>query len=193
MQNTFDENLLAPVHGISFKDYAAMVIKISQGVDTADVCKAMEIENTVWDELNTVWPQRMAEDQSYTLISMYGQFFSDTATNPKLESLQVAVSEEGKANLEKIRTDRYFYEELCGARQAAYEYGMDGAQWILDHFGINLADFQSVAMKWMTEQNLDGNYDNIIHYVNYQQEKQKEYARKFAAEQGGNIADEIEF
>jgi len=34
---------------------------------------------------------------------------------------------------------------------------------------------------------------NILHYNSYQQEKQAEYAEKFAAEQGGNVADDVEF
>jgi hypothetical protein len=93
----------------------------------------------------------------------------------------------------KIRTDRYFYGELARARQAAYEYGMDGAHWIFDVYGINLGDFQAVAMQWMTEQNPNWNSAQISEFGDYQQEKQKEYAAKFAAEQGGNIADDVEF
>ena len=65
--------------------------------------------------------------------------------------------------------------------------------WILDTFGINLADFQSVAMQWMTEQNQNWNSSDITEFHDYQQEKQKEYAAKFAAEQGGNIADDVTF
>lgn len=190
-----DDNnpFLEPVHGISLRDYAAMAIKMTQGIDYKDVCKAMGIETTVWDELNTIWPQRMAQDTSFTVTSLYGQYFAENVTNPKLESLQVVMSEDGKANLEKIRTDRYFYEELCGARQAAYEYGLDGAQWILENYGINLADFQSAAMKWMTEQNQQWDSGKIMHFTDYQQQKQKEYAAKFAAEQGGNVADDVTF
>lgn len=106
------------------------------------------------------------------------------------------MSEEGKVNLEKIKTDRYFYEELSGARQAAYDYGYDGAQWIQDNFGISLGDFQSVAMKWSEVQNEEvrnNNTDNVHHFVDYQQKKQEEYAAKFASEQGGNVADDVEF
>jgi hypothetical protein len=191
---TDDNNpYLEPVHGISLRDYAAMAIKISQGIDYLEVCKAMGIEPAIWEELNTIWPQRMGQDTSFTVTTLYGQYFAENATNPKLEALKVVMTESGAANLEKIRTDRYLYEELAGARQAAYEYGLDGAQWILDNYGINLADFQSAAMKWMTEQNQNWNSEDIMRFHDYQQAKQKEYAAKFAGEQGGNVADDISF
>jgi len=184
---------LEPVHGISLRDYTAMCLKISAGVDYNEVCRAMGMESVIWEELNTIWPQRMGEDTSFTVTTLFGQYYAENVTIPQLENIKVEVSEEGVANLERIKTDRYFYEELAGARQAAYEYGIDGAQWILDNYGINLADFQSVAMQWMTEQNQNWNSEEIMAFSNYQQEKQKEYAAKFAAEQGGNIADDVEF
>jgi hypothetical protein len=70
---------------------------------------------------------------------------------------------------------------------------MDGAQWILDNFGIGLGDFQAVAMKYMEiqNQNFDSNY--VGDCMAYQRQKQAEYAEKFAAEQGGNVADDVEF
>ena len=190
-----DDNnpLLEPVHGVSLRDYTAMCLKISAGIDYQEVCKAMGLESVIWEELNTIWPQRMGEDTSFTVTTLFGQYYAENVTLPQLENLKAEISEEGLANLEKIKTDRYFYEELAGARQAAYEYGIDGAQWILDTFGINLADFQSVAMQWMTEQNQNWNSNDIAEFSNYQQEKQKEYAAKFAAEQGGNIADDVTF
>jgi hypothetical protein len=193
VKTTDDNPFLEPVHGISLKEYTAMCIKMSSGVNYIDVCKAMGIEPVIWQELNTIWPQRMAEDTSFTVSTLFGQYYAENVVIPQLENLQAAVSEDGAANLEKIKTDRYFYEELAGARQAAYEYGMDGAQWILDNYGINLADFQSVAMQWLTEQNQNWNSDDIMEFSNYQQGKQKEYAEKFAAEQGGNIADDVMF
>lgn len=190
-----DDNnpLLEPIHGISLKDYAAMAVKMSSGVDYLEVCKAMGIEPAVWEELNTLWPQRMAEDESFTVTTLYGQYFMEGTDHPKLNSLQTNVSDEGKANLERMKTDEYFYHELTGARQAAMEYGMDGAQWILENFGVGLGDFQAVAMHYMTERNKNWDSSNIAHFIDYQEEKQKEYAERFAAEQGGNVADDVDF
>jgi hypothetical protein len=48
-------------------------------------------------------------------------------------------------------------------------------------------------MQWMTERNQKWNSADILHYQNYQEAKQKEYAAIFAKEQGGNVADDVEF
>jgi len=185
--------LLQPIHGLSLKDYAAITLKISQGVDVGAICQAMGIEPAIWEECNVLWCKRMQEDASFTVQTLFGQYFSEGVSHPKLAALQAGGASAGNANLERLRSDRYFYEELCGARQAAYEYGLDGAQWILENFAISLGDFQAVAMEHLTLQNQNWNSEEMTRYMDYQQEKQKEYAAKFAAEQGGNIADDVTF
>jgi hypothetical protein len=193
MQEDENNPLLAPVHGINLRDYSAICAKLGSGVDENDIYKAFGIDATIWGEINTVWPARMAEDTTFSIAVLFGQYFGEADQHPKLQGVKSNLSEEGEANLERLKNDVYFYYELSGARQAAYEYGMDGAQWILDNFGIGLGDFQSVAMKYMEiqNQNFDSNY--VRECMDYQDEKQQEYAEKFAAEQGGNVADDVEF
>jgi hypothetical protein len=186
------EDYLEPIHGISLKDYAAMAKKMVAGVDEARIFKAMGIDRAIWDELNTLWPQRMAEDPSFQVSILYSQYFADESPHPKLDNIKADISPEGAANLERIKSDRYFYEELAGARGAAYEYGLDGAQWILENYGINLADFQAVAMKYGEENKIIGD-EKMLEYLRYQDAKKAEYAEKFAAERGGNVADDVEF
>ncbi len=189
-----EENpLLAPIHGVSLKDYAAVAQKISAGIDQAAVIQALGLEPAVWEEVNTLWVKRMQEDGTYTVTTLYGQYFMEGSSHPKLDHLQPQVSEEGKAHLEKMKTDQYYYEELAAAREAAYEYGLDGAQWILDNYGVNLGDFQSVAMQWMNARNANWDSNEILHFTSYHDQKKKEYAAKFAKEQGGNVADDITF
>ncbi|HPZ87563.1 MAG TPA: hypothetical protein PLQ32_05645 [Flavihumibacter sp.] len=188
--------LLEPVHGVSLYDYAAITAKLSAGIDIIDLCKAMGIEPAVYEEASAIWVSRMQEDGTFEVTMKFGEYFGEAENHPKLKNLQVARSAEGEANLEKLATDRYFYEELSGARTAAYQYGLDGTQWILDNFGINLGDFQSVAMKWMEVQNAEmakGNHESTMHFAHYQQQKAEEYGQKFAAAQGGNVADDVEF
>ena len=188
-----DNPLLQPIHGLSLKDYAAITMKISQGADIGAICKAMGIEPAIWEEINVLWGKRMQEDSSFTVQTLFGQYFSEGASHPALAALDAGAPAGGNANLDRLRSDRYFYEELCGARQAAYEYGLDGAQWILENYGISLGDFQAVAMEHATRQNQQWNSEEAMRYADYQMEKQKEYAAKFAAEQGGNIADDVNF
>ncbi|WP_343307579.1 DUF6620 family protein [Chitinophaga niabensis] len=190
--------LLQPIHGVSLYDYAAAASKLGSGVSTEQVCKALGIELPVWDEINVLWPKRMQEDSSFQVVNVFSQYFGQADQHPVLGKLTAASSGSGgnaagAANLQRLEEDLYFYHELCGARQAAYEYGLDGAQWILDNYGITLGEFQGVAVKHMEKQNQQFNSQDIMHYMNYQDEKQKEYAEKFAAEQGGNVADDITF
>ena len=185
--------MLAPIHGISLKDYAAMILKLSQGVDNVVICKAMGIEPAIWEEVNVLWGQRMAEDHSFKVTTLFSQYFAEGVTHPALEALGANVSADGQANLERLRNDRYFYEELCGARQAAYEYGYDGAQWILENFGVSLGDFQAVAVEYGLRQNKEWSSAEIMGYQEYQDQKRQEYAARFAEQQGGNVADDVEF
>ncbi|MBP5983190.1 MAG: hypothetical protein KA734_05675 [Fluviicola sp.] len=196
MGNTVEDEsnpLLAPVHGINLRDYSAICAKLGSGVEPADIYNAFGIDATVWDEVNTIWPSRMAEDTSFSVSVLFGQYFAEADQHPKLQGIKTNLTPEGEENLERLRNDSYFYYELAGARQAAYEYGLDGAQWILDNFGVGLGDFQAIAMKHMEAQNTNFDSNTVRHFMDYQDQKQEEYAQQFAEEQGGNVADDVEF
>jgi hypothetical protein len=192
MSNT----LLEPIHGVTLFDYAAVSAKIAAGISQSDVLNTLGIEVAIYEEASALWVARMQEDSTWEVTMEFGKYFGEVDNHPKLKNLKVATSDEGNQNLEKLKTDRYFYEELCGARQAAHEYGIDGAQWVLDNYDINLGDFQSVAMHWANDNQkymAAGDHESIMHFANYLVEKQEEYAEKFAEEQGGNVADDIDF
>lgn len=184
--------LLEPIHGVTLQDYSVISAKIASGIDEAEILKALGIEKAVYEEASALWIARMQEDSTWEVTTLFGQYFAEPDKHPKLGSLKAEVSAEGLANLEKLKTDRYFYEELTAARQAAYNYGYDGAQWIQDNFGINLGDFQSVAMQWMPIASSE-EYETMRIYADYKDRKEKEYAEKFATEQGGNVADDVDF
>lgn len=184
--------LLDPIHGVSLQDYAAISAKIAAGVSEKDICKALGIELAIYQEASALWISRMQQDETWELTTLFGQYFGDADNHSKLSTLKPEAGDTNVENLERLKTDRYFYEELNGARTAAYNYGIDGAQWIQDNYGINLGDFQSVGMQWMEKRNEEDD-EMILHYAKYMQEKQEEYAAKFAEEQGGNVADDVEF
>lgn len=184
--------LLAPIHGFDLKDYTAICSKLASGVPEEDILKALGIEAVIWEELNTLWPKRMQEDTSFTVATLFGQYFALANEHPVLGSLDAA-SGAGGENLQRLAQDRYFYEELSAAREAAYEYGLDGAQWMLDEHGVSLSDFQGVAMQWMEHRNRTWDHDLEMQYQAHHQQMKQQYAQRFAAEQGGNVADDVEF
>lgn len=188
-----DNSLLEPVHGISLKDYGAICAAMANGYNEEKVLKAFGIDKAIFDELNVIWPKRMAEDGSFSISTLFGQYFGEGPSHPKLQDTANAAPSTNTDNLEKFKTDRYFFEELNGARQAAYDYGIDGAKWIEENFGISLGDFQAVTMRWHSGENLNWNTERIKHFFDYRDQKQNEYAEKFAKEMGGNVADDVEF
>lgn len=191
-----DNPLLAPIHGISLDDYAAITMNIN-GTDDSSLFKAFGIDEVIWQEINTLWPKRMQEDNTFTIVSLYGQAFSTAPNHPTILEWKnggsAPVNNGNAENLERLKTDKYYYLELEAARTAAYQYGIDGAKWIENEFGINLTDFQSIAMQWMTKRNENFDSNQLTEDHNFQQVKTEEYKAKFATEQGGNIADDIEF
>lgn len=184
--------LLEPIHGVTLQDYSVVSAKMAAGIEETEILKALGIEKAIFEEASALWIGRMQEDSTFEVATLFGQYFGEADNHPKLSGLKSQVSEEGLANLEKMKSDRYFYEELNGARLAAYNYGYDGSQWIQDNFGINLGDFQSIAMQWMPISSNE-EYETMKHYMDYRNQKENEYAEKFASEQGGNVADEVEF
>ena len=185
--------LLAPIHGVTLEDYSAGCAKIANGVSEEAVAAALGVEVPVWQEANLLWPERMKQDETYHIMTLFGQHFGAAEQHPKLGGLQPGASAAGNAgNTERIKNDIDFYEELEVARQIAYEYGIDGAQWIVDEYGISLGDFQIAASNWMTEihKNLAEDFDTHNERQNAWQEK---YRKHFADAQGGNVADDISF
>lgn len=188
-QKEFDATnpMLQAIHGISLEDYAAACAKMASGMTENEISAALGIERPQWDEANQLWQQRMQQDTDMVVISLFGQYFGTAATHPKFQNLtkdsSAGVNHE---NLARIKDDAEFYFELTGAMQAAYNQGMDGAQWLQENYGLSIGEFQSVAMEWA--------YSPVFAaMIPFQQQKTKEYEAKFAKESGGNIADDIDF
>jgi hypothetical protein len=184
--------LLAPIHGITLEDYSAACAKLGSGLSEADIAKALGVELPVWQEANLLWPERMKQDSTYHIVTLFGQYFGAADQHPKFSSLKPVASAGGSDNIEKIKTDKDFYQELEVARQVAYEYGFDGAQWILDKYGISIGDFQIAASLWSDQILKDAQADSGG-YNQSQDAYRAKYQQLFADAQGGNLADDIEF
>jgi hypothetical protein len=184
--------LFAPIHGINLYDYTAMCIKLSGGTPKATVLKAMGLDAPVWEEINSGWTDRMSHDTSFSISAVFGQYYGEPAAHPKLENLQSDFIINAE-NIQRIKDDLYFYLELEAARTAAYQYGLDGGKWIIDNYGIPLAEFQSAAIEHMENRNKNFNSRSINEQQQYSDTKLKEYTERFAKEMGGNVADDIDF
>ncbi|MCW3466408.1 DUF6620 family protein [Chitinophaga nivalis] len=184
--------LLAPIHGITLEDYGAACAKLGSGLTENDIAAALGVELPVWEEANLLWPERMKQDATYHIITLFGQYFGQADQHPKFSGLKAAASTADGGNTAKIKTDKDFYQELEVARQVAYDYGLDGAQWIVDQYGISLGDFQIAASMWSDQIHQDIAAD----YAGYNERQaayNAKYKQLFAQAQGGNVADDIQF
>ena len=187
LEDSKDNPLLEPIHGISLYDYAAGVVKIGSNVPEADVLKALGVDKPQWDEASLIWNQRMEQDTEMTVMTLYSQYFTKIDEHPTLgNNGNLSADTASNPNLERLKTDEHFFYDLAAERDAAIEVGKDGAQYILDKYGIGIVDFQAQAVIWTRS----GNYSSMI---TYQMEKKEEYLKQFQNEMGGTIADDIEF
>lgn len=187
LEDSKDNPLLEPIHGISLYDYAAGVVKIGSNVPEADVLKALGVDKPQWDEASLIWNQRMEQDTEMTVMTLYSQYFTKIDEHPTLgNNGNLSANIASNPNLERLKTDEHFFYDLAAERDAAMEVGKDGAQYILDKYGIGIIDFQAQAVVWTRS----GNYSSMI---TYQMEKKEEYLKQFQNEMCGTIADDIEF
>jgi len=190
-----DENnpLLQPIHGVTLQDFAAAAAKLGTGIDTETIIKAIGVDKAAWEEANVLWTKRMQEDTTFAVVNLYGKYFKEADDHPILGASlkQAEPSEEGKATIERMKTDREFFTDIQAEMNAAYEYGIDGAQQAFEKYGINIGDVTKIAMQYAEAD--ASNINESERWARLLDRKMKEYAEKYASEQGGNIADDIEF
>lgn len=189
-----DPNMQA-VHGISIGDYAAGAAKIGAGCSEEQVCKALGVERPMWDEAQTTWNNRMRDDSSFNVMNVYTNYFGKANEHEKLgalvpDSVPATDVPEGKAaeNLNRLETDKHYFFEIQAAIQAAYDNGIDGAQWLIDNLGLTVAQVNGAGTKYMNDFNV------MAEMMNFQDQKKAEYSARFAKENGtGGVVDDIEF
>lgn len=188
-----DNPLLEPIHGVSLQDYAAVSYYMASGTDYHAIISQLGIDDAVWGEANTLWAKRMEEDQSMSVVVLFGQYYSSADQHPKLSAVKAEVSEKGQETLEKLKTDRHLFIELQAAQIAAFDSGLDGTKWLMDNYGVSLGDFQKIAGMYSEQDQKDVNLQQQDEDFKYREQKQQEYKEKFAREMGGNVADDINF
>ncbi|MGO3807230.1 MAG: DUF6620 family protein [Sphingobacterium sp.] len=190
-----NDPLLAPVHGLTIGDYAAGAYKIGEGCTADEVSAALGVERPIWDEVQTTWNNRMRDDTSYNLVNVYSKHFGQAKEHPKFATLVPSnkpqtdvLSEDAKATLERLETDKHYFFEIQGALEAAYANGMDGAQWLIDNLGLSVGQVNGAGTKYMND------FSVMAQMMAYQEQKKNEYNEQFKKENGaGGVVDDIDF
>ena len=186
---------LQPVHGITIYDYAAGAAKLGAGCTEEQVCQVLGVERPLWDEAQTTWNNRMRDDSTFNVMNVYSKYFGMAKDHEKLGVLQPAnapatdvPSDAASETLQRLENDKHYFFEIQGAMQAAYDNGIDGAQWLIDNLGLTVAQVNSAGTKWMSNMNI------MAEMIDHQEKMKNEYSQRFAQESGsGGVADDINF
>jgi len=191
MENT----LLQPIHNITLEDYAAIALKLSSGIELEAILQVLDVTASQYEEASNTWNERMAQDETYELSMLYGQYFTTAVNHPKLSALQLQTSSEAQQNLDKMKADRYYFERMTALRQAAYNHGVDGAAYLLEHYGITLGDFQVITLHYhprVEDPNFD--FEEMHHFMEYRAAQEKIYDQIFTENLGvPDLGEGIEF
>ncbi|MDH6600821.1 hypothetical protein M2306_001515 [Myroides gitamensis] len=190
-----ENNLLHPIHTITLEDYAAIALKLSSGVELDAILQALGVTAVQYEEASNQWNDRMAQDETFELSILYGQYFTTAANHPILGAIQTETNSEGQQHLDQMKTDRYYFERMTALRQAAYNHGIDGAAYLLEHYGITLGEFQVIALQYHPNvQDPDFDFEEMHHFMDYRQTQEAVYTDLFSKNLGiPDIGEDIEF
>lgn len=146
-----DNPVLQPIQGVTLSDYTQINLKMAEAADLSTVLGAMGIDPVVWAEASQGWVDRMSSDLTYVVSTEFGRLYQLGITDPRLTGVSGAIQTTNPANLERLRSDRTFVQELSGGRTAAYNAGLDGNAWMMDTFGVSPTDFQQAENGWGQE------------------------------------------
>lgn len=78
-----DHPLLRPIHGVSLEDYAAAMYYRTTGVSIDTITGFLNINPTVWNEVDVLWTKRMEEDASLTVIAFFSRYYNVAEQNKR--------------------------------------------------------------------------------------------------------------
>ncbi|MCB0725742.1 MAG: hypothetical protein KDC73_13695 [Ignavibacteriae bacterium] len=168
-------DVLTPVEGMEFEDWAKANARLASGVKTEDLVKDLAMDVPKWDRINTEWLTRMSNDKTYTLSMRYAKHFNSNASG----------------NLpNKISEDTYPFEkyvQVIAAMDILCQKGRD-AQDVLKDFGLTTSDYSNLSSFWTKKIML-----SPLGLGMKFQEFLMKYREQYINETGGNSHDDLEF
>ncbi len=79
--------LLQPIHGISIRDYAAIIYHRSAGADMDRLLRAAGISPVIWHEVDMLWTKRMEEDAGLTVITSYSRYYNEAEQDVRFSDI----------------------------------------------------------------------------------------------------------
>ncbi len=181
--------LMDPVHGITLEDWAGANAKIVSGTALEDLLRVLGVEKPQWDEASATWMARMSADATFSITTAYAAAFTDSNIG-RFANSGLAVAPDSAAKTAAMDSLELYTEIFC-AQSTAYQFGMDGAQYVKDTWGLSLMDTSAIGMHW--SQQMQDDMGLMRAYSDLMDTYNAKYKAQFAAAQGGNVGDDIEF
>ncbi len=128
------KDVLEPVEGISFEDWAKANAGLASGKQVEEIIKLIGVDRPRWDRANEEWLARMKNDKTFTLSMKYASIFNNAAAGnlPHKKDFN-----DGTYPIEK-------YVEVIVAMDYLGKQGRD-AQDVLKDFGLTVADYSNLS------------------------------------------------
>ena len=128
-------DLLEPIESVAYQTWAWAWGHISQGHPVDDIIGRVQIDRARWNRVHPVFMQRMAQDDSHTIIDEFRKYAGTSAQPAQPQS----------PSYEPAPIERWV--EVCVALELGQNKGWDSTQ-ILANFGMSAQDWGGIHAWW---------------------------------------------
>lgn len=169
------QDVPAPMHGVSFEEWAAASARLANNEDKQKVLKVLEIDDKAFEDLSRYYGEALKNDKDFKLIALYGEAFS----NPN--SGRFATGAEPVSKERKLKTFED-YARVQGHLQAATAAKADPQEVLREH-GLTVYEFSQDSAYWvgkLREQGMAGDTDGILKWNAALARYKAEYAPRYS-------------
>ena len=152
--------IVEPIEGVTVELYAQISAKAAQGMTPEQLDQELAqhgLDRPTWDRASAGWMQRMQNDTTATIATIYGKAFQGAGQGQFGAAAQAhaATNYDGTAaaGAEPIPFDKCC--EIQGAMQAWSETGQDVNAMLQQTFQMNAADFSAAHSWWLSQLTAD--------------------------------------
>lgn len=184
--------LLEPIEGVSVELYAQISAKSAQGMSVEELQAELAqhgLDKPTWDRASEGWMQRMQNDTTATIATIYGKAFQGAGQGQFGGAAQAAAGT-GYDGTAAGGPEPIPFEKACeiqGATSAWSETGQDVNAMLQQTFQMNAADWASANHWWMTQLTAD-----VARFDEYNS-KVEAYKEKYKGAAGGPTDQDIAF
>jgi len=172
---TFAQDVPAPIHGVSFEEWAAASARLANNEDKEKVLKVLGIDEQAFEDINRNFSEALKNDKDFKLITLYGEAFG------KPNSGRFASDAEPVATERKLKTFDD-YARVQGHLEAATAAKVDPQQVLQEH-GLTVYQYSQDSGYWVNklrEQGMAGDTAGILQWNATLARYKAQYSARYA-------------